>query len=102
VIDESVIETGKRREALFGGFRFFFGRLAMVIQAITLALVHELTGFSEGAAVQSQTAVFGIALHTGIIPAIFMAIGTLIFWKFYDITPEKSARIKAQLKGIAI
>jgi Na+/melibiose symporter-like transporter len=102
VIDESVIETGKRREALFGGFRFFFGRLAMVIQAITLAVVHELTGFSEGAAVQSQTAVFGIALHTGIIPAIFMAIGTLIFWKFYDITPEKSAKIKAQLKEMGL
>jgi len=102
VIDESVIETGKRQEALFGGFRFFFGRLAMVIQAITLAVVHELTGFSEGASVQSKTAVFGIALHTGIIPAIFMAIGTLIFWKFYDITPEKSAKIKAQLKEMGI
>ena len=102
VIDESVIETGKRREALFGGFRFFFGRLAMVIQAITLAIVHELTGFAEGAPTQSQTAVFGIALHTGIIPAIFMAIGTLVFWKFYDITPEKSAEIKVKLNELGL
>ncbi len=102
VIDESVVETGKRREALFGGFRFFFGRLAMVIQAVTLAVVHELTGFAEGAATQPQTAVFGIALHTGIIPAIFMAIGTLIFWKFYDITPEKSAKIRAKLSELGL
>ena len=102
VIDESVIETGKRREALFGGFRFFFGRLAMVIQAITLAIVYELTGFAEGAPTQSQTAIFGIALHIGIIPAIFMAIGTLVFWKFYDITPEKSAEIKVKLNELGL
>lgn len=64
--------------------------------------MHELTGFAEGAATQPPTAVFGIALHTGIIPAIFMAIGTLVFWKFYDITPEKSAEIKARLKELGI
>ena len=97
VIDESIIETGKRREALYGGFRFFFGRLAMVVQALTFAIIHELTGFVEGAATQSPSAVFGISLHTGLIPAIFMAIGTLIFWKFYDITPSKAKTIKAQL-----
>jgi Na+/melibiose symporter-like transporter len=74
----------------------------MVIQAITLAVVHEITGFAEGASTQSQTAVFGIALHTGLIPAIFMAIGTLIFWKFYDITPEKSAKIKAKLSEFGL
>jgi len=102
VIDESVIETGKRREALYGGFRFFFGRLAMVVQAITFAVIHELTGFVEGAASQSPTAVFGISLHTGIIPALFMGIGTLIFWKFYDITPQKSAEIKAKLKEMGL
>jgi len=102
VIDESVIETGKRREALYGGFRFFFGRLAMVIQAITLALVHEMTGFIEGASNQPPTAVVGISLHTGIIPAIFMAIGTLVFWKFYDISPQKSALIKDKLKEMGM
>jgi Na+/melibiose symporter-like transporter len=43
VIDESVTLTGKRREGLYGGFRFFFGRIAMVIQALTFAIVHTLT-----------------------------------------------------------
>jgi GPH family glycoside/pentoside/hexuronide:cation symporter len=102
VIDESIIETGKRREALYGGFRFFFGRLAMVVQALTFAIIHELTGFVEGAASQSPSAVFGISLHTGLIPAIFMAIGTLIFWKFYDITPSKAKTIKAQLAKMGL
>jgi GPH family glycoside/pentoside/hexuronide:cation symporter len=102
VIDESVILTGKRREALFGGFRFFFGRIAMVIQAVTFAVIHTYTGFVEGGATQNPLAVIGIQLHTGLIPAIFMAIGTLVFWKFYDITPEKSVKIKAQLKEMGL
>ena len=102
VIDESVTLTGKRREGLYGGFRFFFGRIAMVIQALTFAIVHELTGFVEGAPIQSSIANIGISLHTGLIPAIFMAIGTIVFWRLYDITPEKSAKIKAKLNELGL
>ena len=35
-------------------------------------------------------------------PAIIMAIGTVIFWKYYDITPEKSAIIQEQLKELKL
>jgi len=31
-----------------------------------------------------------------------MAIGTFLFWKFYDITPEKSAEIKAKLSELGL
>ena len=89
VIDESVVNSGKRKESTYAGFRQFFVNLARVIQALTLAFVHELTGFVEGASSQTPLALFGIQLHFGIIPAIYLAIGVLIFWKFFDITPEK-------------
>ncbi|TFG08140.1 MAG: MFS transporter [Promethearchaeota archaeon] len=98
IIDESVTLFEKRREGLYGGFRYFTGRVAMVIQAITFALIHVSTGFIEGAGTQTSFAILGIQLHTGIIPAILMAIGTLIFWKFYDITPDKATKIKQELK----
>ena len=74
----------------------------MVIQAVTFAIVHVSTGFVEGAGSQTSLAILGIQLHTGIIPAILMAIGTLIFWKFYDITPEKAIEIKERLKEIGM
>lgn len=45
VIDESVSISGKRRESTYGGIRNFFLNLARVIQAMTITIVHELTGF---------------------------------------------------------
>ncbi len=97
IIDESVVISGLRREATYGGIRQFFLNLGRVIQAFTLATVHELTGFVEGSDVQSPLALFGIKLHFGLIPAILILIGVLVFWKFYDITPEKSRELKAKL-----
>ena len=102
VIDESVTISGKRKEATYGGCRQFFLNLARVIQALTLAFVHELTGFVEGADKQSPLALFGIQLHFGLIPAIYLAIGVLIFWKFYDITPKKSKQIQEKLREMQL
>ncbi|MFX1481370.1 MAG: MFS transporter [Promethearchaeota archaeon] len=102
VIDESVSISGKRRESTYGGIRNFFINLARVIQAITLTTVHELTGFVEGSNTQTPLALIGIRLHLGLIPGIFVAIGLIIFWKYYDITPEKATLIKTQLRELKI
>jgi GPH family glycoside/pentoside/hexuronide:cation symporter len=94
VIDESVISFEERREGIYNGIRVFFSRAAVGVQAITLLVVHELTGFIEGAEIQPPLALIGIRLHMGLIPAVFMAIGLLVFWKFFDITPEKANQFK--------
>lgn len=97
VIDESVVISGRRKEASYGGIRQFFLNLARVIQALTLAFIHEITGFVEGSDIQTPLALFGIRLHFGLIPGVLILIGVVIFWKFYDITPEKSKELKARL-----
>lgn len=102
VIDEAVANTGKRREGLYMGIRFFMSNIAKVIQALVLGIVHTFTGFVEGSEIQPASAVFGIQLHFGIIPAIFMAVGLILFWKLYDITPQKSKEIKEQLSELKL
>jgi len=91
VINESVVNNQKRQEGIFNGFLQFFGRLAILVQAISFASVHTLTGFVEGGAigVQPASAIWGVHVHFALIPAIFMLIATIIFWKFYDLTPDK-------------
>ena len=91
VINESVAKNEKRQEGIFNGFLQFFGRLAILVQAISFASIHTITGFVEGGAVgvQPPLAIWGIRFHFALIPAIFMLIATLIFWKFYDLTPDK-------------
>jgi GPH family glycoside/pentoside/hexuronide:cation symporter len=71
VIDESIVITGERKEGIYTGIQAFFGRLAFLNQALVFTLVHVATGFAEGADTQG--------------PLIAM----LIFWKWYDLTPEK-------------
>ena len=89
VVDDAVIITGKREEGVYIGFSQFFGRLGIVAQAITFGTVHALTGFVEGASTQPPLAVWGIQLHLGLIPMIFILIGALVFWKYYKLSPEK-------------
>lgn len=97
VIDESVINIGKREEGVYNGFQQFFGRLAILIQAITFVVVQTLTGFKEGASTQSAEAIWGIHIHFGLIPMILMLLGMIVFWKWYDLIPEK---VKANQKKV--
>ncbi len=89
VIDESVVRTGERKEGIYNGFQQFFSRLAIVVQALSFATVHIMTGFVEGASVQTPLAQWGIHVHLALIPIIAMIIGLIIFYKFYNLTPEK-------------
>jgi len=82
-IDEAVIDTGKREEGIYGGIQAFFGRAALVIQAISFAIVHTLTGFVEGADTQSEAAIWGIHIHM-------------------DLTPEKVKVNKAKLAEMGL
>jgi GPH family glycoside/pentoside/hexuronide:cation symporter len=102
VIDEAISESGIRQEGLYMGVRTFFGRIAIMLQAIIFALVHIFTGFEPGSATQTPLAIFGLRLQMGLIPAIIMMIGIVIFWKLYDLTPEKKALIKKKLEDLKI
>jgi len=86
-IDESVIETGQRREGIYNGIQTFVGRAALVVQAVSLGVVHILTGFDPDAI--TSFAQFGIQVHFALIPAILMGIGALIFGLYYKLTPDK-------------
>jgi GPH family glycoside/pentoside/hexuronide:cation symporter len=97
VIDESIVRCEKREEGIYMGFQQFFGRLGILIQAITFVIVHSFTGFNEGAETQSAQAVWGIQLHFGIIPMVFMLLAMIIFAKWYNLTPDK---VKANQKRV--
>jgi GPH family glycoside/pentoside/hexuronide:cation symporter len=101
-IDEIVVRNKKHDEGMYMGFRAFFGRLAFFIQALNFWAVHHLTGFQEGSAIQTESAVFGIHIHMALVPIILLSIGAVLFWKMYDITPEKSVAMKAELAQLGL
>ncbi len=87
IIDESVIETGERREGIYNGIQTFFSRAAFVIQALGIGVVHILTNFDPGAI--TPLAQTGIQIHFALIPAILMALAAVVFGLYYKLTPEK-------------
>ena len=89
VVDESIVRLKKRQEGVYAGFQQFFGRLAILFQAISFTLSHVLTGFEADP--YSASAKFGVHIHLAIVPMICILVGTFVFWKYYDLTTEKVA-----------
>ncbi len=111
VLDDAAVKTGKREQGIYYGFQAFFIRLGYATIAVTIAIVHTLTGFVEGApslaelkarSPTPELALLGIRIHAAIVPAILIIITVIIFWKFYDLTPDKVAVNKAKLKELGL
>ncbi len=105
IIDELTLKAGKRREGTYNGIEVFIARLAIAFQVLLFAVVHTATNYiagDPGVVIQSSEALFGIRVIIALIPMIVMVIGTIIFWKVYDITPKKAASLKDKLKELKI
>ena len=89
VVDESVVKLKRRQEGVYAGFQQFFGRLAIFLQALSFTLAHVFTGFDADP--YSASAKFGVHIHLAIVPMICILVGTFVFWKWYDLTPERVA-----------
>ena len=105
MIDDIAISSGKREPSLVFGVQAFFVRFNSALQALIFGVVHILTGFIEGQpnlvylknAIWMETgsweawklAVFGIQIHSIIIPFIIMTISTILFAILYRLTPER-------------
>lgn len=106
VIDDAAVRTGRRDTSVYISLQSLFFKLGQVSIAAVIAVVHSMTGFVSGASdlqqliAQSPTpelALFGIRIHSAIVPAVIALITTLLFWKLYDLTPEKVAENKRKL-----
>ncbi|MFX1449158.1 MAG: MFS transporter [Promethearchaeota archaeon] len=103
VIDNAIVVTKKREEGVYTGFQQFFARMGIIIQALTFAIVHELTGFNESLGLnQPESAIWGIHFHQALIPAIFVIVGALIFWKWYKLTPDIVRENQEKIKEMGI
>jgi Na+/melibiose symporter-like transporter len=93
--DEITATTGTHQDATLQGIANFFFRFSYLIVAAIIAIVHVTTGYNqEPNAPQTELAVFGVRVHTGLIPAIFLLIAGILFLLFYDIYGAKKLKIK--------
>lgn len=62
------------------------------------AIVHNLVRFDATLATQSEIAKWGIMSHFGLIPAASLLVAALVFWRYWDLTPERMENIKRDLE----
>jgi len=113
VLDDLAVRTGKREAALYYGYTSFFIRFSGSFQALVFVVVHLLTNFPAGVQTYGDLVIvvgadnvfwplLGIRIHAALIPAILVLITILIFWKWYDLTPDKVAANKEKLKELGL
>ena len=104
ITDEDEVLNGARREGMFFGMNGLVIRLAFVIQGLLTAAVFTLTGYvSPSAGVlfppQPDTAVFGMRLLTGGVPAVALVLAFLLLGG-YTLHGSRAAAVRAQAAAI--
>jgi len=92
IIDKDELETGVRREGAYFGTDALITRPAQSLAAGISGLVFFLTNFQQNLGVgesQPESAIFGIKMLLGIIPAIFITLGLISLW-YYPLDPLKN------------
>lgn len=108
VIDDFVVRTGKNQKGILLGIFTMLNRLVATFDELIFAIVHFLTGFVPGkityaemdAVADMNLVEIGIRLLTGIIPAVILLVGTLVFWKFFPLTQDVILDNKVKLEEL--
>ncbi len=86
--DDFVVRTGKNQKGILVGTWAVIGLVTAFIDEALITLVFWLAGSNMELAIR---------LLIGIVPALVILVGTLIFWKVYPLTQEKVLENKAKL-----
>lgn len=89
VITDFSVNVGTFSEGTWSGVRMFFNRISFVIQAVAIGIVQNVTGFDQNSATQTPEAQMGLRIIMSLVPFLFYALGGILIWRIYDLTPEK-------------
>lgn len=96
VCDLDELNTGKRREGIFGAIYWWMVKFGFAIAGLLSGLIMSLVGFAPDTGPQSEVAITGLRIfYSG-----FPILGTLIamyVMKDYDLTEEKANEIRKKL-----
>ena len=96
VIDIDELNTGKRREGIFGAIYWWMVKFCLAIAGLLSGLILTIIDFNSGAPTQTYETMFNLRLFFSAIPLI----GTLIaIWVMsdYDVSEERTQEIRAAI-----
>ena len=96
VCDLDELNHGTRREGTFGAVYWWMVKLGTAFALLTSGAILNLVGFDRNATVQTLETLNNLRIADILIPIITALMAIIIIWK-YDITEEKSHKIREQL-----
>jgi len=91
-------QTGARHEGMFYSLITLAQKIASSIAIPLTLLVLEATGYQANAAVQPESALLGIRLVIGPIPAVLLIVGILFAW-LYPLNREQHSAMVRELEA---
>jgi GPH family glycoside/pentoside/hexuronide:cation symporter len=98
VIDLDELNTGKRREGIFGAIYWWMVKFGFAIAGLASGAILTYIGFDSSLAVQPDGAITGLRLFFSGLPIAGTAIAIAVMWN-YDVTEEKALATSTELKA---
>jgi len=96
VIDLDELNSGLRREGVFGAIYWWMVKFGFAIAGLLSGLILSIIGFDADAAVQTEGAITGLRLFFSGLPILGTLIAILVM-RGYDLTEERAIEISAEL-----
>jgi GPH family glycoside/pentoside/hexuronide:cation symporter len=97
-IEWDELQTGERHEGVFYSLITLMQKVASSIAIPLVLLLLDLTGYVPNAAQQPVSALWGIRIVIGPIPAALLCLG-ILFAVLYPLTRERHAQVVQELEG---
>lgn len=97
VCDLDELNTGKRREGIFGAIYWWMVKFGFAIAGLLSGAIMSVVGFTPNAATQPEGAIMGLRIFFSLVPIA----GTLIaMWimRDYDVSEERALEIRAAIE----
>jgi len=96
VCDLDELNSGKRREGVFGAIYWWMTKFGFAIAGLLSGLIMALVNFTPDAASQPEGAITGLRLFYTFFPIVGTLISMWVMWD-YDLTEEKAKEIRVKL-----
>ena len=97
VMDLDELNSGKRREGVFGAIYWWMVKFGFAIAGLLSGLIMSVVGFDASAATQPEHAITGLRIFYSGLPILGTSISILLM-RNYDLTEEKANEVRRKLE----
>lgn len=97
VIDLDELNTGQRREGVFGAIYWWMVKFGFAIAGLLSGAILSVVGFDPNAAAQTEGAMIGLRAFYSGLPILGTLVAIFVM-RNYDVTEERANKIRAELE----